>query len=409
MTRPGDPDHHATARTRCPPIHDQDGSVIRRWSAGVVLLAALALLTAPSRAGEPTLLAGARIESLAVGRAVYRDVTIRSVNARTVVITHAGGMSSIRLRELSPEWQARFGYDPQTEAAAEQARATTPATASAPPAAAHGARKATGGASAGFESLIRSFGTPATLRPEVDLRPKFFEMELGVKNQGRRPSCAVFAIVSALEFQNAQRTHEPQKLSEEYLIWATRRTTHRAPPAPTGEEASPRATEDADEGFSLLEVVAALRGYGIPPQSAMPNTFGRSMATIAEPPSTAIDAARPHQRVAVHLIPGHDNATRIGNIVHALNAGMPVPVGIAWPNYRSLRGGFLSRQTPMLGSGHAVTIVGYRASTDRIEDLNFIFKNSWGVEWGQGGYGVVTYGYLQQHLETGVVLEVQRE
>jgi hypothetical protein len=384
--------------------------MVRRWwwrcAAAAVVLGTVGLLPPSALATAPRLEPGAHIESLPVGGTAYRDVVVRSINARTVVITHRGGMSSIRLRELPAEWQARFGYDPQADAAAEQARAATPSPATAP---APTARAAPAGTASGLEPLIRSFGSPVTLQPEVDLRPRFFAMELGVKNQGRRPSCAVFAVVSALEFQNAQVTHEPQKLSEEYLLWATRRTIHRASARPTGDAGSPGPAEDADEGFSLLEVVAALRGYGIPPQSAMPNTFGRAIATIAEPPATVVDAARQHQRISVHSVPGRDNATRLTNILHALNAGVPVPIGIAWPNYRALRSGFLSKQTPMAGSGHAVTLVGYRAPSDRLEDVLFIFKNSWGGEWGQAGYGVVTCQYLQQHLQSAVVLEVRAD
>ena len=61
----------------------------------------------------------------------------------------------------------------------------------------------------------------------------------------------------------------------------------------------------------------------------------------------------------------------------------------------------------MPGEGHAVTLVGYSSSTGRLEDTVFVFKNSWGPNWGQGGYGTVTYGYLNQHLAEAIVLEVQ--
>jgi len=44
----------------------------------------------------------------------------------------------------------------------------------------------------------------------------------------------------------------------------------------------------------------------------------------------------------------------------------------------------------MADGGHAVTLVGYKSATGRIEDAVFIFKNSYGVDWGQGGYGTAT-------------------
>lgn len=367
------------------------------------LLFFLALL-----AGGPTVAAraddaapaapGTRIESLTVEGRTYRDVLIRSVSAHTVVFTYPGGMVSIALRDLAPEWQQRFRYDPAADARAEAAASAAP-----PPVAPHPAsapRK-----DVRFDSLLRQFGQPAEIRPEVDLRPKFFQLDLGVKNQGRRPSCAIFAVVSALEYQNAELTGKVEKFSEEYLIWAARKSVRRVSAAPAAAETAAR--EDADEGFTLSEVVDALRAYGIPLQSTMPNTFGRKIEAIEDPAPAIVDEARSHQQVFVHPIHGRDPATRLNNIVQSLNAGIPVAIGMAWPNYRSIRNGFLDRQKPQSGVGHAVTLVGYKDTTGRLEDAVFIAKNSYGVEWGQGGYGMITYTYLQNNLEEAVLLEVQ--
>lgn len=340
--------------------------------------------------------AGATIETLVAGQTTYHQAKVLSVNARTVVIRHAGGMSSIRLRDLSPEWQARFHYDPAGEAAADQALREAPKPAPV-------ARPATRKNATRFESLLQQFGKPADVRAEVDLRQKFFDLQLGVKDQGRRPSCSVFAVVSALEFQNAELAGKAEKFSEEYLIWAVRQTTQRLPVA--GDTAE--TAEDKDEGFTLSEVVSALRAYGIPLQASMPNTFGRKIAAIEGPPPAIVDEARNHQRVFIHAVPGRDAPTRLNNIILALNAGVPVPIGVAWPNYRSMRTGYVSGQKPMAGAGHAITLVGYKSSTGRLEDAVFVFKNSWGVDWGQGGYGTVTYDYLSRYLGDAVLLEVQ--
>ena len=142
------------------------------------------------------------------------------------------------------------------------------------------------------------------LQAEVDLRPRFFQLELGVKNQGHRPSCAVFAIVSALEFQNAELTGKVEKFSEEYLIWAVRKSVRRLPSAAAAAPADPGGEEYQDEGFALAEVVAALRAYGIPLQASMPNTFGSRIESIEDPPPAIVQEARSHQRVFVHQVPG---------------------------------------------------------------------------------------------------------
>lgn len=367
----------------------------------VIVIASIALACASLASANELLKAGAKIDTLPVGKVIYHDVTVRSVSVHSLMITHANGMASVRLRDLSPEWQARFNYDPAAEQAADEATRNSPPP---PPVVRHvhvaSKRLST------FDTLLQTFGQPATLLPEVDLRPQFFKLELGVKNQGARPSCAVFAIVSALEFQNAELSGKVEKFSEEYLIWAVRKSVQRMPAPGTVGSDNAGAKEFRDEGFSLAEVVSALRAYGIPLQSAMPNTFGRRIESIGDPAPAIVQEARDHQRVFAHQLPGRGRTTLLNNIVLTLNSGLPVAVGMAWPNARIING-YLSGQNAREDMGHAVTLVGYKSPTGRIEDAYFIFKNSWGPQWGQGGYGTVTYGYLHHYLDDAVLLEVQ--
>ncbi|MSU69600.1 MAG: hypothetical protein EXS39_02250 [Opitutaceae bacterium] len=377
------------------------------WLAAVSPI--VANLAAPAGRG-----AGATFEILQVGKTIYHHVQVRSVTARTLMISHAGGLSSIRLRDLSPELQVAFGYSPSAEAAADatltaaQDEAEQKRSKEGPARA--GAKRAPGNAQ--FDSLLQNFGQPPEIRPSVDLRPQFLDLALNVKNQGPRPSCAVFAIVSALEFQNAQLSGQAERFSEEYLVWATCKILNRTPRArpdadPAGAETeNSEKLDGADEGFALPVVVTALRTYGIPLQSSMPYTFAKTIAT-ADPPRAVLDEARNHRRVSVVPLPGRDQATRLANLIQALDAGIPVAIGLRWPSWRSLRTGYLSGQTPRAGDGHAVTIVGYENKTGAIKDTVFIFKNSWGVKWGAGGYGYATYGYLITNLGDTALLEVE--
>jgi hypothetical protein len=385
-------------------------AVLSRPALILSVVALLSTATHPAPAAPPAAVPpglGVSLGTLHVGATTYQHVMLLSVNARTVVIAHAGGMASIRLRDLPPELQLRFGYNPAAEAAADEAvqRAGELAAEQHQPESRTPARPADSDSK--FDDLLRHFGGKPALKNEIDLRPRFFQLELGVKEQGRRRSCAVFAVVSALEYQNAEVTGEAEKLSEEYLIWATRKTLNRSPrPAANSEHGGRESPEDADEGFSLSEVVLALRAYGIPPQSAMPDTIGGKMADIREPSPALIEQARTHRRVFVHLVPGHDTAVRIDNIIQALNSGLPVAIGLRWPHFRTLRSGFLSEQVPAPGSGHAVTLVGYQNTGGQVEGTTFVFKNSFGPTWGEGGYGRVTYRYLQNYLLSAVLLEV---
>ncbi len=339
---------------------------------------------------------------LQVGAVTYLDVRVRAVTVRSLVILHRGGLGSIRLRDLSPALQKAFGYSASAEVAADAISPVTPPVKKPSPSKHPVPSK--------FDALLEQFSQPPELRPEVDLRPQFADLGLYAKNQGRRPSCAVFAVVSALEFQNAELLGHPEKLSEEYLIWASRKILGRdrlsfsATVDANNEPPSAAVTGDEDEGFALTEVVTALRTYGIPLEEDMPDTLGQKMQAIPEPTPALITEARSHCHVAVYPVP---QTALIGNLVQALNAGIPVVIGLRWPHYASMPAGYLSQQQPMSGYGHAVTLVGYRCPTQSPDDAVFIFKNSWGVQWGAAGFGQATASYLKKNLTDAVILEVQ--
>jgi hypothetical protein len=382
--------------------------MIRLSRLRAAIAASVFFLGAAGASRAQTLKAGDRLGEISVGKTTYREVQIRAINSRTAMITHTGGMASLPLRELSPELQSRFGYDPAAETRPPPVTpAPPPPIAKLPPRTNRGPVPS----EPRFDTLLRQFGQPAIVAREVNLRPRFVELGLGVRDQGARPSCAIFAIVCALEFQAAQLTGKPQALSEEYLLWAARKTTQRAARVASAPHAdAPEAEGPApgvDEGFLLSDVVVALRAYGVPPVESVRGLPIRK-GVLVEPPPELVEEARRHQRVAFHALPGRDAPSRITNIIHALNAGVPVSVGVAWPHYRTLRSGNINAQKPVTNSWHAVTIVGYRSATGTLEDTQFIFKNSWGSAWGQGGYGTVTYGYLAEHLNDAVLLEVAR-
>jgi len=367
-----------------------------------------AVVHANESAGK--LAAGSQLDQLMVGTTAYTHVTIRSISPRSIMITHDGGMKSLLLRDLSPELQQRLGYNPEADRAQE-------ATAKAGQAAAEQQQKAHIEAAkknrqtsrtqsnSKIDQLMSSFGQAPEIRTEVDLRPKFSELGLWVKSQGYRPSCAVFAIVSALEFQSAESNGTATRFSEEYLVWATRKSLHRAPLQQALVDNSSDDLRGGDAGFALEEVATALRTYGIPPLDVVPNRFS---GAVNEPTPEIIEQARNARHVVVNNIPGREGATLVANVIHTLNAGIPVPVGMRWAmgGQNWWRSGYLNEQPAFEDKGHAVTIVGYKSPTGRIEDTVFTFKNSWGLEWGKNGYGFATYKYLSRNLHTAVLLEV---
>jgi hypothetical protein len=369
-------------------------------------LAALASELAPPSASLPlaplTPPPHARLAlgTLTVGKKTYHEVRVRSRDARSLVFTHRDGLGSARLRDLPAELQIRLGYDPAT--APPDTPPPRPAPATARP-----SRPATAAVSRQLDQLFLAYDHPPELRPLQSLQPEFIALGLVAKNQGRRPSCAIYSIVSALEFQNARLVGGIEKLSEEYLVWATRRSLGLTGPAASLLRDAETGEFSEDTGFSLPSVIAALQTYGIPLYEDMRNQPGLAADDVPEPTPEIIARARARRLVFISPLPGREPAVLLPRLIQALNAGFPVPVGLAWPNERSIRAGVLAAQTPAPDSFHAVTVIGYECPTGRLEDTVFIFKNSYGPRWGQGGYGRATHAYLSRHLLDAYVLDVR--
>ena len=375
----------------------QGRSVIRRAiSLGLWLLFA----------GVPFLLAeskfkGEHIDRLETLREVYFNVVVRDVGPRTLVFQTQQGLGSIALKDLPPDLRQHFGYDPTLDAQESQRLVDTTEKLND-----FRRREATSRSTSPrlsrFDHLYRLFGKDPILLPEMDLRPRIKDMNLKVKRQGRRPSCAVFSVVSALEYLNAETSGRGESLSEEYLIWATAKVTGRI-----GTNERQVVLQDQDFGFLLTDVVAALRSYGISSLESMPNSYSGRMAAIAEPPPELVAEARGRLSVRMHPLPHADRRSMLLAFVHILNDGIPFCVGVQWPTEATSRSGVLDRQRAMGNYAHAVAIMGYRCPDGRPESLRFIFKNSWGQGWGMGGYGEMSYDYLSKYLLDALLLEVQ--
>lgn len=390
-------------RTRLDRVH-----VLKTFSLSLFLslaaIASTALAAIPAHPGK-----GTHLDTLVVGKKNFANVTVREVTVRSITFSHADGIASVALKDLPADLQQKFGYDPLAESLAEEKLANAKEANEARRAAqlAKFEARAKIPPQEKFDALLQSFSRPCAPQLEVDLRPRFRALTLGVKDQGLRPSCAIFAVVSALEFENAEVSGKPEKLSEEYLLWATNKTVKAVDSSMQTTAATDEITDGKDAGFSLGEVVASLRGFGIPLQSAMPNTFGKSLNAIPAPSDEVVQQARSRCKVSVYSIPGREQPQRIANFIHALDAGVPVVIGLRWPHARTLRSGFLSEQQAMPDYRHAVTLVGYRCENGDVEKTVFLFRNSYGINWGEAGYGRATFGYLAENLLDAVVLEVR--
>ncbi len=196
-------------------------------------------------------------------------------------------------------------------------------------------------------------------------------------------------------------------MSEYYLYWATLKTLGRYDQR---ERWSGAASSDEDAGSYLNEVFQALRSFGIPNNDEA-GDLGKnaSQYEIETPSSQLIDLARKRSNIRAFAIPGRDPNILLGNIIHALNAGEPVVVGMGWPYFQAIRKtAYIENQKPRDNYGHAVTLVGYRSPTNTLEGTTFIFRNSWGAKWGASGYGYVRHKFIVENIYNAFVMEAHQ-
>jgi cytochrome c biogenesis protein CcmG/thiol:disulfide interchange protein DsbE len=88
----------------------------RRARTGFAWLAALVLISASILTAAEEV----KLNSIKVGSRTYRRVTILGVSETDLYFRHASGISNVKLRNLSPELQKRFDYDPKAAEEAER-------------------------------------------------------------------------------------------------------------------------------------------------------------------------------------------------------------------------------------------------------------------------------------------------
>jgi len=192
----------------------------------------------------------------------------------------------------------------------------------------------------------------------VDIRSAFGV----VRDQGRRPTCLAFAASAAHEHARSSN----DSLSVEALFQNSKRRDGLAVNVGTTMSASMIALEDA----------------GQCDETAWP--YGSAVAIDA---SAIYHRARPDMRRKDDLV-----ATVRSTLANNRGALLVLTMTDAW--YTVAKNGIIrppASNDVLLGS-HAVVVAGYDDGDGR-----FIIRNSWGRGWGDDGYGLVPYGYVDRY------------
>ncbi len=219
------------------------------------------------------------------------------------------------------------------------------------------------------------YGAPlpvlAALPPSVDLRANCPEE---IYDQGHLGSCTANAIGAAFEFDLAKQGLRDFMPSRLFIYFNERRI---------------EGTINCDSGAMIRDGIKTVSKQGVCTEKTWPYDITKftDKPTQACYTEAAGNRAQSYQRVPQVL-----NQMR-GCLAH----GFPFVFG--FQVFESFESDAVAKtgEVPLPGTGeqplggHAVLAVGYNDATAR-----FLVRNSWGADWGQGGYFTMPYTYLTE-------------
>ena len=206
------------------------------------------------------------------------------------------------------------------------------------------------------------------------------------RKASRTPCSLQTAVASLAEFELAQRDPRPSPEGALHRVPDPGRRG-RPPERTTIRPCSTRqSAARTDSGFAARpSCPKSAQGHARRPPVG--RRSGRRQT--AEQPlarSTGSNVGTSSDRWTTAQMPGHQGS--------ALAHGHPVACGLRWP--KVLKGGELIEVPPpnAVDDGHSIALVGYVDNAQNNGGV-FLFRNSWGPEWGKNGYGSISYAYTQ--------------
>ena len=216
-----------------------------------------------------------------------------------------------------------------------------------------------------------SIAPPASLMP-AKLRP--------VSNQGDTQACTGFSLATSIEYL-LDRGKRPVEALSGYMLYSMARRYDEW-----------TDNDESDEGSSLRGALKGWSRHGAS-SSRLWKTMAMPRATFKKDSDWWLDAVTRPLGAYYRL-----TASSVSDIHIALNeAGVVYVSALTHVGWDELLGDkpspaprtaeeipVIRPRTGLENGGHAFAIVGYT-------EKGFIIQNSWGPEWGRGGFGVLTY------------------
>ena len=212
-----------------------------------------------------------------------------------------------------------------------------------------------------------------------------------IEHQGTLGACSAHAAIGLVEFFERRTFGEHLDASPRFLYKVTRKLTGTA----------------GDCGASLRDTMKALALFGVPSEKSWPYV---PEAFDEEPTAFHYALAQNYQAEVYYRLDSFDSS--LAELLHCIKVHLAnnLPVAFGFTTYPSIGdvgdGGIIpfpyDNEAP--ADGHAIVAVGYEDGFEVENPVSgtdagaLYIRNSWGTDWGDGGYGWLPYDYVLSGL-----------
>lgn len=203
-----------------------------------------------------------------------------------------------------------------------------------------------------------------------------------VRNQGNLGSGVGFAMAYTLEYFILKQLNVKVILSPLFIYYQARKI---------------EGTVKVDAGAFIKDVIKVAQTIGIIDDESWP--YKESKFAVQPPKST--------EKAIHYFVDDVARVKTLKQIKDAVSDFGPVIIGISlYDSFYKESSGLIkmpARKESIIG-GHAICLVGF----DDQKQL-FKFKNCWGTEWGENGYGFIPYDYIEKFSDDGWIIKKVRK